>query len=192
MALTTYVSGTVLTAASLNDNLAYAVTVPASTPGGLVFIKTQTIGTTVSSVAVSDAFSATYDNYFITINDGISSANGVLTFILTGSTTAYYATRLGIVYSGGTTSFGSDNNAASVTSAGVSQTSGLYAAITVANPFIAKPSYGTFSYQGSDGANGVLGFWNHRVSTSFTGFTITPSTGTLTGGTIRVYGYANS
>jgi hypothetical protein len=32
MALTTYVSGEVLTAASLNDNLAYAVTVPAKVP----------------------------------------------------------------------------------------------------------------------------------------------------------------
>jgi hypothetical protein len=166
--------------------------VPTGINSALVLIKTQTIDSAVSTVEVTDAFSATYDNYFITINDGISSANGVLRFILTGSTTAYYATRLGIVYSGAASSFGSDNNAASVTSAGVSQTSGLYAAITVANPFIAKPSYGTFSYQGSDGSNGVLGFWNHRVSTSFTGFTITPSTGTLTGGTIRVYGYTNS
>jgi hypothetical protein len=155
--------------------------VPTGINSALVLIKTQTIDSAVSTVEVTDAFSATYDNY-----------NGVLRFILTGSTTAYYATRLGIVYSGAASSFGSDNNAASVTSAGVSQTSGLYAAITVANPFIAKPSYGTFSYQGSDGSNGVLGFWNHRVSTSFTGFTITPSTGTLTGGTIRVYGYTNS
>jgi hypothetical protein len=33
MALTTYVSGEVLTAASLNDNLAFAITVPAAAPG---------------------------------------------------------------------------------------------------------------------------------------------------------------
>jgi hypothetical protein len=166
--------------------------VPTGINSALVLIKSQTIGTTVSSVAVADAFSASYDNYFITINDGISSANGVFTFIFTGSTTGYYATRVGVVYSGSASSLGSDNNAASLTNAGVSQTSGLYAAINVSNPFIAKPAYGTFSYQSSDGANGVLGFWNHRVSTSFTGFTIAPSTGTITGGTIRVYGYTNS
>jgi hypothetical protein len=165
---------------------------PVGVAPGLVLVKSQTIGTTVSTVAVTDAFSASYDNYFITINDGISSTGGVLTFILTGSTTGYYATRLGIVYSGSASSFGSDNNAASVSNIGVSQTSGLYAAINVSNPFIAKPAYGTYSLQNSDSTIGVLGFWNHRVSTSFTGFTIAPSTGTITGGTIRVYGYANS
>jgi len=189
MPLTTYTAGEVLTAASLNANLSFAASSPA---GGLTLVKSQTIGTTVSSVAVTDAFSATYDNYFITINDGIASANGVFRFILTGSTASYYATRLGIQYSDGASSPGSDNNAANVSNAGVSQTSGLYAAINVSNPFLAKPSYGTYSYQGTDGSNGVLGFWNHRVSTSYTGFTITPSTGTITGGTIRVYGYANS
>jgi hypothetical protein len=183
MAITTYTAGQVLTAASLNNNFA---------SGGLQLVKTQTIGTTVSTVAVTDAFSATYDNYFITINDGIASTGGVLTFILTGSTTGYYATRLGIVYSTGASSPGADNTAASVTYIGVSQTSGLYAAINVSNPFIAKPAYGTFSLQNSDSSNGVLGFWNHRVSTSFTGFTIAPSTGTITGGTIRVYGYVKS
>jgi hypothetical protein len=29
-------------------------------------------------------------------------------------------------------------------------------------------------------------------TTSYTAFTITPASGTITGGTIRVYGYANS
>jgi hypothetical protein len=165
---------------------------PVGVSPGLVLVKSQTIGTTVSSVAVTDAFSASYDNYFITINDGISSANGVFTFIFTGSTASYYATRVGLIYSGASSSFGSDNNASSLTAVGVSQTSGLYAAINVSNPFLAKPAYGTFSYQGIANDTGVLGFWNHRVSTSYTGFTIAPSAGTITGGTIRVYGYANS
>jgi hypothetical protein len=34
------------------------------------------------------------------------------------------------------------------------------------------------------------GFLNN--TTSYTAFTFTPSSGTLTGGTIRVYGYRNS
>jgi|FLOH01.1.fsa_nt_gi hypothetical protein len=46
MALTTYVSGEILTAASLNDNLAYAVTVPASSPlTTATFNETQASGT---------------------------------------------------------------------------------------------------------------------------------------------------
>ena len=159
---------------------------------GLVLVKSQTIGTTVSSVAVTDAFSATYDNYLITVNGGISSANGVLRFIFTGSTTGYYSTRMGIVYSSAAVSNGADNNAASFTVAGTSRTDGLYAAINLTNPFLAKSTYGTFSYGSQDADSGVLGFLNHQVATSFSGFTFTPSTGTVTGGTIRVYGYATS
>jgi hypothetical protein len=32
----------------------------------------------------------------------------------------------------------------------------------------------------------------HRVATSYDSFTLIPGSGTLTGGTIRVYGYRNS
>ena len=41
--------------------------------GALVLVKTQVIGTTVSSVNVTSAFSTTYDNYKITITGGTSS-----------------------------------------------------------------------------------------------------------------------
>jgi hypothetical protein len=46
-----WASGEVLTAADLN---AYA---------GLILVKTQTIGTAVSSVTVTGAFSSTFQNY---------------------------------------------------------------------------------------------------------------------------------
>jgi hypothetical protein len=184
-------NGTVLTADSAEaTGLKWAT--PASGGGGLTLIKSQTIGTTVSSVAVTDAFSATYDSYFVTINNGISSSNGVLGFSLTGSSTGYYATRLGLRYSDAVSLFGANNNASSFTDCGISRTDGLYMAINLANPFLAKPTYGTFSYGAADNSAGVLGFANHQVASSFSGFTITPSTGTLTGGTIRVYGYQNS
>jgi len=49
---------------------------------GLTFIKSQTIGSAVSSVTVTGAFSATYDNYLITINGGAGS----------GWTASYYST----------------------------------------------------------------------------------------------------
>jgi hypothetical protein len=51
MALTTYTAGEVLTAASLNDNLAYAITVPASTPSGVVQVKSTTVTASTFSTA---------------------------------------------------------------------------------------------------------------------------------------------
>jgi hypothetical protein len=40
----------------------------------LTLIKTQTIGTAVSSVTVTGAFSTTYDNYKIIVSGGVASA----------------------------------------------------------------------------------------------------------------------
>ena len=58
-----YSSGDVLTAADLNAS------------SGLVLVKTQTIGTSVTSVTVSDAFSSTFDNYKIITRVGYASTN---------------------------------------------------------------------------------------------------------------------
>jgi hypothetical protein len=71
-------SGEVLTAADLN---AYA---------GLILVKTQTIGTAVSSVTVTDAFSSTFDNYRIIVGGGTQSASTTIEFRLGSSTTGYY------------------------------------------------------------------------------------------------------
>ena len=68
-------NNTVLTAdSSTATGLKWAA--PASTASGLTLISATTIGTSVSSVTVSSAFSTTYDNYFITVNGGTSTANG--------------------------------------------------------------------------------------------------------------------
>jgi len=60
MSFPSFASGEVLTAADMN-----AV--------GLWLVKTQTVGTGVPSVVVTDAFSANYDNYLVTIS-GIKTA----------------------------------------------------------------------------------------------------------------------
>ena len=62
--LPTYTAGEILTSADMND---------VSTLGnyqGLFHIKTQTIGTAVSSVTVTGAFSSDFDNYLITVTGG--------------------------------------------------------------------------------------------------------------------------
>ncbi len=57
---------------------------------GLTFIKSQTIGSAVSSVTVTGAFSATYDNYLITINGGAGSNNNNSVMTLGSTSAGYY------------------------------------------------------------------------------------------------------
>ena len=94
-----YSSGDVLTAADLNQS------------SGLVLVKTQTIGSGVSSVTVSDAFSSTFDHYLITASGGAGSTQMGIGLTLGASTTGYYAIRNGQNYAGGR-SDGTDNNTA--------------------------------------------------------------------------------
>ena len=191
MALTTYTAGEVLTAQSLNDNLAYAVTVPASTPGGLVFIKSEVIGTTVGSVTVSDAFSATYNNYLITVSGVISSTNTYVNMTLGATTSNYYYAVNGLTYANVASNSGSANVAFFF--GGWVNPAGSFMDINFNSPFLSIRT-GLSMITTSFNTDGVMyhggGFLNN--TTSYTAFTLTPNAGTLTGGTIRVYGYANS
>ena len=160
---------------------------------GMVLVAAQTIGSTVGSVAVTGAFSATYDNYKITISGGVGSTGQVLGLQLGATTTGYYAGFTGAVYSSGAASTGSNNNAASWTQVGVGSTDSLFADFTLSNPFASKFTFinSAFAFPiTTNVSRNVSGYLNN--TTSYTGFTITPDTGTMTGGTIRVYGYANS
>ena len=159
----------------------------------LQLIKTQTIGSAVSSVTVSDAFSATYENYKITVNGGVASTDAVIGLQLGATTTGYYLGMFGTVYSSGAASNGSDNNTASFTQIGYGSTDSLFADFTLSNPFATKKTFvsGGFAFpQTTNVSRSYNGFVNN--TTSYTAFTLTPGSGTMTGGTIRVYGYANS
>jgi hypothetical protein len=58
---------------------------------GLDLVKTQTVGTAVSSVTVSDVFSATYDNYKIVLsNIGSTVSNAPITLAMGSSTGATF------------------------------------------------------------------------------------------------------
>lgn len=157
---------------------------------GLTLVKTQTIGSAVSSVSVTNAFSATYDNYKIIISGGVSSSAEIeMTTTLTGSTSGYY---YGMVYNSYNTSAVSlgGTNAAGWLYTGGGSTNVLQFNMELQNPFLAKYT----NFQASLQRVGIQGFISgyHAVATSYTGITITPASGTITGGTIYVYGYANS
>jgi hypothetical protein len=157
---------------------------------GLRLVKKQTIGSAVSSVSVTDAFSATYESYKIIITGGASSAaSGDLQLILTGSTANYANALIYFVYgdilrTASSASISSFQYAGSISSANIDLSCDIF------NPFLAKHT--TLKSIASSGTySGVFG-GVHKVATSYTGFTVTPSTGTITGGTIYVYGYGAS
>ena len=144
-----------------------------------------------SSLSLNDVFSTTYDNYKILMN--ISSANSTANLLMrlrvsgsdnTGATTyqrtGYYSTTTSISTSYEAISYwflGNLNN-------GVSQKIPM----EIFDPFktIATTAYSTMFQQTTNISMGIN--MTHIDSTSFTGFTLYPSTGTFTG-TISVYGY---
>jgi len=175
-----WAAGEVLTAADLNN---YA---------GLVFIKSQTVGSGVSSVTVTDVFSSTFDNYKIiyrittSVNvnmgltiDGVTSATGY-------DSKAFYST---VFAAGGFT--------AALNAAGAFWTVGwsnagepANASIEIYQPY--QNSRVRFSSQFSSYVAGVSnGATVATGGTQSTDFTLAPASGTFTGGTIRVYGYNN-
>ena len=163
------------------------------TQNALQLIKTQTIGSAVSSVTVSDAFSSIYDNYKITVSGGVASTDDAITLQLGATTTGYYAGFSGAVYSSGAASVGSNNNTASFTQIGYGSTDSLFVDCTLTNPFATKKTFvsGGFAFpQTTNVSRSYHGFVNN--TTSYTAFTLAATSGTFTGGTIRVYGYANS
>lgn len=184
MPLTTYTAGEVLTASSLNANFTFA----AST-GGASLISTTTIGSAVASVTVSSAFSATYDNYLIEISASLSSAaSGYLLMTLGGSAGSTYS------WGASTTSYAvnsadAQNNTTSWKIGQLGSTS-FGAQISLQSPGLAK--YTTVQFAGTSDANGIWGVGIDKNAAASTAFTLTPASGTITGGTIKVFGYVNS
>jgi hypothetical protein len=188
MPLTTYTAGEVLTASSLNANLSYLDTKGA----GLVLIKTQTIGTAVATVEVTGAFSATYENYLVTVSGGATSAANLLRMVLGSTVTGYYNVLVNTAFSGAAVSGVSGNNAALWSFVGFGTSNGLNMNMSLQGPQLAKHTFMSANYVNPDGgsAGAVNGYLAN--TTQYTSFTISPGGGTMTGGTIRVYGYQNS
>lgn len=152
---------------------------------------TITIGSGNTSVTVSGAFSTTYDAYRIIISNLTVSASGQLRYNNDGATTNYsYGNPLVTIATG---VFDSNRGAAQAyIDLGATTTSqGNAFSFDVINPFLAVATIFTgFGYQNSTTFGGV-GTGIHTTATSYTGFRLVPSTGSLSGGTIRIYGYRN-
>jgi hypothetical protein len=156
---------------------------------GLTLIKTQTIGSGVSSVTVTDAFSSTYDTYKITVNGGVASGVTALRFQL-GTTTGYYGGLVAQVYNGGYGGLGISNQTTNLY-AGYGDATSLTLNMDVMNPNLAEKTYMSAFTARSGDAFG-MSHVEDGSTTQHTAFTISTASGTMTGGTIRVYGFANS
>jgi hypothetical protein len=171
------------------DGSAY-VGVGGGASGALTLISATTVGTAVTSVTVNDAFSATYDNYFITYNDGAASATNNLELRLGATTTGYYWNIVGNTWSPTASNTGGTNSSAFAYTGSHNSTTGSNAVITVQSPFLAKRTVIQSQHVETTGGFSMNGMLNN--TTSYTSFILLAGSGNLTGGTIRVYGYANS
>lgn len=166
-------------------------TAPAS---GLTLISSTTIGSAVTSVAVSNCFSNTYDNYKIIVSGGAMSANGYIKLFLGTSTADYYYTRQGMSYSGASVYNNGYTAASTFEFIGYGTSTGLNMSVELQGPNLAKNTIANAfctSNATGEGAEHTIGYINN--TTQYTGFTIERRTAgqTMTGGTIKVYGYQN-
>jgi hypothetical protein len=189
MAVKTFTTGEVLTAADTNTYLANS---------GLVFVKQVTVGSAVSSVDVTSCFNSSFSSYRIVLDQISASATLNLgARMLSGTTpatTAYYGllTYASVTVSGAYVS-ATDNNA-SAYSFVCSLGNGNYisAAFDLLNPYDTRetrlgPSAFIKTIGSTDIGTYVGTLFN---STSYDGIRFLPNAAqTLTGGTITVYGY---
>jgi hypothetical protein len=167
-------------------------------PEGLELIKTQTVGTAVTSVLVSDAFSSTYDNYLIRWNGGAmtsSSGDSQIGIRMASQNSGYYQIlNYALRASNSTPRSAGIENGDKIEWIGGGSTAQADAEVVVSNPFLNRitkftsPLYTPWDLAGFGSTSGFL-----NNTTSYTSFTlVVTGTGTMTGGTIRVYGYRNS
>jgi hypothetical protein len=180
MAVKTFTSAT-LSSSDTNTYLANS---------GLVYIKQQTIGNGVATQAVTSAFSADYDSYRIVVSGGTASALGSMRMQLGSANSLYYGIVNYATYGAASTPLSAgDNNAALWGYVGYCSPRYLAASIDLINPFDSNKytSYLAAGWTAETAAGTASGLQQQQAS--YTAFTLSPQTGTFTGGTIFVYGY---
>jgi hypothetical protein len=168
--------------------------IPTSATNGTVSATgTVTVGSAVSSVTVSGCFSSLYDNYRIIYAGGIGSSSGTDIKMTLGATaTGYYYGIVYNTYASATPAGLSAQNTTSWPYVGTISGNNTLANVDLLNPNLAKYTTVSCLYVASS-TSGAAGAFNGLLAdtTQYTAFTFTPTAGTITGGTIRVYGYRN-
>lgn len=179
MPFPTFSAGNVLAASDMN-----AV--------GLWLVKTQTIGSAVTTVTISNCFTTDYDDYVVTISDtSTTNDNADLSMQLrTGSTTAatnYYYVYQYVTYSSTLSTFAAGNNTTTWAFVGRSTNNTITARFDISQPRLARRTNIRCQTPGGNIAGPMNGF--HDVATAYESMIFTLGAGTMSGGTVRVYGY---
>lgn len=155
---------------------------------GLVFVKSQTIGSGVSSVTVSDAFSSTFLNYKVLIfYVDFTVANVRFDLQFNNVTTGYYGAMRYLSFTG-TTGTVLQNGGTAITVCNTTTFANMGVSMDIFNPY---PSGYTMVTGQSVGGGYIEEFGANAGLGSNTGFTLSPISGTMTGGLIKIYGYNN-
>ena len=181
MAVKTFTDNTSLPASDINAYL---------NNGGLVYVKEQAVVGSPNSIVVTDAFSATYDNYRITFAGAQPSATDSFRLMISsGATADHYGTMQYDLFNGASSGQIRVNNGASIYCV-LDNAGDKSASFTcdIMSPFLAQP---TNIFGEGFGRGYYCDFAGQRSnSTSYTSFTIIcDSAGTMTGGKVTVYGY---
>jgi hypothetical protein len=177
----TFSVGATLTAAQMN-----AV--------GLWLVKSQTVPAGAPSAVVTGAFSSDYDNYFVTWTGGKGSVAGAQVRIAFNVDTAvsYYSNVITQTAGVATVNGQAFGALTGFTVVGYIDTGDVSCSLTINSPNKALNTnfYGSFNCLGGSSQLGTVGGWVIGTGAN-TGFTLYPSSGTITGGTVRVYGFRN-
>jgi len=176
------------------DGSAWVVTVDADNPPGLVLVKSQTIGTGVGAVSVTNCFNSSFDNYFVSVAGTVCSGagNAATIVMMNGSTinsTSWYGNTFYIgTGAGGSLTNASFSNAAFGEIGSITNTTGGNSFVfDVQAPY--RSEYTRVQFNSADAVYVRMGWFVHELANSYDGFQLSTYGVTLTGGTISVYGY---
>ena len=188
MAIKTFTSGEVLTAADTNTYLANS---------GLVYIAEGSTSTSVAGLNFNNVFSSTYDNYRIMIDffRPVTAARFVaLQLRVGGADTAanYYYAQTGI-YTDGTSANNLGTNVGFVDTGVFNSLNTFSLSSATIDIFAPKKTERTFFNINSSLINTVFGTRNgmaaHDAATSFDGFSLYTNGGNMTTLRCKIYGY---
>lgn len=156
---------------------------------GLWLISTTTVGTGVSTVSVNNVFSSNYTNYRIVWANINASTGGNLNFQFSNITGSSYLTGGSFTSYASATLTGFGPAAATTWLVGSLGTTGSFGSMDVLAPQTAT----TKAFVGASTSSGSQYSFNGfcTSTTQAVSFVLSVAGATLTGGTIRVYGYRN-
>jgi hypothetical protein len=160
--------------------------------GGLVLIDSTSF-TAQSTVSINNCFSSSYDRYVINVDCDSASTNIDVLFRLRVSNTdaATNYSYAGAGYRASGSGFNPVSTSATSVDIGRGGTSYVcHTTFQAIDPFIAVPTVLLGQFGSKDSASTFINNFGayHSDSTSYTGFTIFPNTGTFTG-SVSIYGY---